>query len=87
MTHGSETENHIVTTLTLEETQARLPDVVHRLAAGEEVVITEGNQVVARLFGERRPLSQRPEPGLCQGMMTIISEDDEHLKDFEDYMP
>ncbi len=25
--------------------------------------------------------------GSCQGMLTIVSEDDEHLKDFEDYMP
>jgi len=24
--------------------------------------------------------------GRCQGMLTIISEDDEHLKDFVDYM-
>jgi len=25
--------------------------------------------------------------GSCKGMMTIVSEDDEHLKDFAEYMP
>ena len=25
--------------------------------------------------------------GRCQGMLTIVSDDDEHLKDFVDYMP
>ena len=74
-------------TLTLEEAQTQLTDVVHRLHAGEEVVITEGDQVVARIVGEHRPLRQRPGPGLCKGMITIVSEDDEHLKDFEEYMP
>ncbi|MDB5388094.1 MAG: hypothetical protein JWM11_3740 [Planctomycetaceae bacterium] len=74
-------------TLTLEEAQAQLPEVIHRLQTGEVVVITEGNQVVAKIVGDRRPLQQRPEPGLGKGMLTILAEDDEHLKDFEDYLP
>jgi hypothetical protein len=28
----------------------------------------------------------QPVFGSCKGMMTIVSEDDEHLKDFEEYM-
>lgn len=28
----------------------------------------------------------QPVFGSCKGMMTIVSDDDEHLKDFEDYM-
>jgi hypothetical protein len=28
----------------------------------------------------------RPVFGSCQGMLTIVSEDDEHLKDFQEYM-
>jgi hypothetical protein len=28
----------------------------------------------------------RPVFGSCQGMLNIVSEDDEHLKDFEEYM-
>ncbi len=29
----------------------------------------------------------RPLPGRAKGMLTIHSEDDEHLKDFAEYMP
>jgi hypothetical protein len=29
----------------------------------------------------------RPGPGLCAEMMTIVADDDEHLKDFSEYMP
>jgi hypothetical protein len=28
----------------------------------------------------------QPVFGSCKGLMTIVSEDDEHLKDFQDYM-
>jgi antitoxin (DNA-binding transcriptional repressor) of toxin-antitoxin stability system len=73
-------------TVTLAEAQAKLPDLIHDLSTGDEVVITEGDQVVARIVGERRPLRQRPGPGLCKGMMTIVADDDEHLKDFAEYM-
>ncbi len=75
-----------MTALTLAEAQTRLPDVVHRLNVGEEVMITEGDRVVARLVGESKPAWRRPGPGLCKGMLTILSEDDDHLKDFEEYM-
>jgi antitoxin (DNA-binding transcriptional repressor) of toxin-antitoxin stability system len=74
-------------TVTLEEAQAKLPDLIHHLATGEEVIVTEGSQVVARIVGERKPLPRRPGPGLCKGMMTIVADDDEHLKDFAEYMP
>jgi antitoxin (DNA-binding transcriptional repressor) of toxin-antitoxin stability system len=74
-------------TVTLAEAQANLPDIIHHLTGGDEVTITEGNQVVARLVAERRPLRKRPGPGLCKGMMTIVADDEEHLKDFTEYMP
>jgi antitoxin (DNA-binding transcriptional repressor) of toxin-antitoxin stability system len=74
-------------TLTLAEAQAQLPEIIHRLNSGEEIVITEGDQVVAKIVGDRRPMRQRREPGLGKGMLTIVTEDDEHLKDFEEYMP
>ena len=28
-----------------------------------------------------------PPPGLGKGFITVVSDDDEHLKDFEEYMP
>jgi antitoxin (DNA-binding transcriptional repressor) of toxin-antitoxin stability system len=74
-------------TVTLQEAQAYLPELVRKLSRGEEVAITEGDQVVARIVGEGPAAGKRPGPGLCKGMITIVSDDDEHLKDFAEYMP
>jgi prevent-host-death family protein len=73
--------------VTIQEAQARLADLIHNLSPGDEVVITENNQPVAKLISEKLPLSQRPGPGLCKGMITIVADDEEHLKDFDEYMP
>jgi antitoxin (DNA-binding transcriptional repressor) of toxin-antitoxin stability system len=74
-------------TITVEEAQARLKESIHQLAPGEEIVITEDRQPVAKLVGEQPgPRRQRPGPGLCKGMIAIVSEDEEHLEDFKEYM-
>jgi antitoxin (DNA-binding transcriptional repressor) of toxin-antitoxin stability system len=39
-----------MTTFSIEEAQEKLPDLIHRLHAGEEVVITENNQPVASVY-------------------------------------
>ena len=74
------------TTMTLEEAQARLPDLIHHLTPGDSVVITENDQPVATLMSQKPAVRQRPQPGLCKGMLTIVADDDEHLKDFAEYM-
>jgi antitoxin (DNA-binding transcriptional repressor) of toxin-antitoxin stability system len=73
-------------TLTLAEVQARLPELVHDLKPGEEVVITEHNRPVAKLVAtpSERP---RPVPGRGKEMLTILAEDHEHLEAFKEYMP
>ena len=75
------------TTITVEEAQAKLADLIHKLTPGEAVVITENNQPVATLVGEKPAVRKRPKPGLCKGMITIVADDEEHLKDFSEYMP
>jgi prevent-host-death family protein len=75
-----------MTTVTLAEAQAKLSDLIHQLTPGDEVVITENNLPVAKLV-VTPVVRQRPGPGLCKGMITIVADDDEHLKDFEEYMP
>jgi len=74
-------------TVTMQEAQAKLPELIRNLAEGEELIVTEQELVVARIVAERRPAFQRPGPGLCKDMITIVSDDDEHLKDFAEYMP
>lgn len=51
-------------TVTLQEARASLPDLIYRLAPGEEVTIIENGRVVGRLLpGEPPPArpSQQPE--------------------------
>ena len=72
--------------ITIEEAQAKLADLIHNLTPGEELVITENNQPVAKLVASTPP-RLRPEPGLCKGWITIVSDDEEHLKEFAEYMP
>lgn len=73
-------------TVTVEEAQARLKDLIHQLAPGEEIVITENAQPVARLVVSPAE-TPRPIPGRGKGTLVIHAEDDEHLEDFKEYMP
>jgi prevent-host-death family protein len=75
--------------VTIQEAQARLSDLIHKLMPGEELLITENDQPVARLVSElpKPKPALRPPPGLGKGIITIVSDDDEHLRDFAEYMP
>ena len=74
-------------TVTIEEAQAKLPELIDKLTLGEEVIIMRNQQPVAKLVGQQRRVRKPRRPGNCKGMLTIISDDDEHLEDFKDYMP
>jgi antitoxin (DNA-binding transcriptional repressor) of toxin-antitoxin stability system len=72
-------------TISVEQAQSSLKELIRRTAEGETVVITEGDEPVAKL----RPVAAaKPAPvfGSCRGMLTILSDDDEHLKEFAEYM-
>lgn len=73
-------------TATIAEAQAHLPELLARVGTGEEVVITSEGQPVARLVP---PPLRTGVPILGRGKGKLISyiDDDEHLKDFEEYMP
>ena len=73
-------------TVTLTEAQADLAGLIRRLPPGGQVVITDGGRPVATLTAAPPAPPQRREPGLWKGKLTILSDDDEHLKDFEEYM-
>ena len=73
--------------MSVNEVQARLPELVKQIASGDEVVITDHDEPVARLVRQEveRPLIRRP--GSAKGKLRIVADDDEHLADFRDYMP
>jgi antitoxin (DNA-binding transcriptional repressor) of toxin-antitoxin stability system len=76
-----------MSTVTIEEAQAKLPELIDNLFPGEELVITRNNQPVAKLIGQQRPVREPRRPGSAKGKLIILTEDEEHLEDFKDYMP
>ena len=73
-------------TIGLFEAKTHLSELVARAEQGEEVIITRNARPVAQLFGlpAEKP---HPVPGRGRGKLVILTEDDEHLQDFQDYMP
>lgn len=87
MMGASHTGDRIMT-VTLEDAQARLADLVAGLKPGEALVITRDAVPVATLTtAPPVPPQRQPRvPGSAKGTLTIISDDDEHLVDFAEYM-
>jgi antitoxin (DNA-binding transcriptional repressor) of toxin-antitoxin stability system len=77
----------MMSTVTIEEAQANLPEIIDKLAPGEELIITRNDQPVAKLVGQQRPVRKSRRPGSAKGKLIILAEDDEHLEDFKEYMP
>lgn len=72
-------------TITLEEAQAHLTELVSTLAPGEEVVITVNEQPVARLLPVMTKALRKL--GTMRGSVTYIAPDfDAPLDDFKEYM-
>ena len=73
-------------TITIEEAQAELLELIHGLLHGEALVITEKTQPIAKL--SRRPRTSWPcQPGSAKGKNHWIAEDfDVPLEDFKEYI-
>jgi prevent-host-death family protein len=81
-------------TVTIQEAQARLAELVEDLAPGDQVVITRDDRPVARLVGAapaELPATAVPRLrrlGTLEGTVTYIAPDfDAPLDDFAEYMP
>jgi antitoxin (DNA-binding transcriptional repressor) of toxin-antitoxin stability system len=71
----------MTTTISIEEAQASLPEIIGRLSADQEVVITRDHQPVARLV----PVGRR-KLGTMQGTVNYMAPDfDAPLEDFEEH--
>ncbi len=77
-----------MSTVTIEEAQAQLSNLIHGLQPDEELVITENNQPVARLILANRPTQQKPrQSGTLRGTVLYMAPDfDAPLEDFKEYM-
>lgn len=73
-------------TVTIEEAQAHLGDLIDKLQPGEEVVITRDAEPVAKLVAAAPPVPLR-QPGLLKDKILYMAEDfDAPLEDFKEYM-
>lgn len=75
-----------MTLVDVQEANGHLVELIKKALSGEEVVLSEGDQPLARLvpLKARKPLRQ---PGSAKGKILYISPDfDEPLEDFKDYM-
>jgi len=75
-------------TITIQEAQANLVDLIHRLIPGEELVITENDRAVAKLVV---PPPSEPEKGPRQlgtlrGTVLSMEHFDDPLEEFEESM-
>ncbi len=75
-----------MSTITLEEAQDHLAEVISKLSPGDPVIITLNNKPIARLIAEEAPVRKPRKAGSAVGMLTIHAEDEEHLQDFTEYM-
>ncbi len=73
--------------ISVEEAQAKLKKLIDELSPGEEIVITENQQPVAKLVGQRQVRPSRPAPGLGKGSILYMAPDfDAPLEEFKEYM-
>ncbi len=73
--------------VTLDEVQAHLKELIHRLAPGDEIIITENHLTVAKLVSEVQMIAKRPPPGLGKGSVLYMATDfDAPLDEMKEYM-
>ena len=74
-------------TVTIEEAQAHLVELIDKLNPGEEVVIIRNEQPIARLVGEPRRVRKPRQPGSAKDKILYMADDfDAPLEDFKEYM-
>jgi len=69
-------------TVTIQEAQARLPDLIHSLTPDDELLITENDRPVAKLISQSTSVRKARQRGSAKGKLLIHAEDDEHLEHF-----
>jgi len=71
-------DNGGMTRVTVDQTKDRLAELIERVAAGEDVVISDGGRPVARLVGVEG-VGERRVPGSLAGQIVIGDDFDDPL--------
>ena len=77
-----------MSSVTIQEAQARLSELIRGLMPGDELVITENDQPVARIVPAAESPQRKPRrPGTLRGTVLYMASDfDAPLDDFKEYM-
>ncbi len=74
-------------TISIQQAQSNLSELIHRLSPGEEIVIMEDDRPVARLTAASRPMTPPRPPGFLRGSVLSMAPDfDAPLDEFKEYM-
>lgn len=75
-------------TIAIQDVQNHLVEMIHRLAPGDVIVITENDRPVARILPAEKPAEPKPrQPGTLRGTVLYMAPDfDAPLDDFKEYM-
>ena len=78
----------VTTRISIQEAQTKVPELIHDLREGVEVVITEQNQPVARLLPAAGATQRTPrQPGTLRGTVLYMAPAfDAPLDDLKEYM-
>jgi antitoxin (DNA-binding transcriptional repressor) of toxin-antitoxin stability system len=76
-----------MTNVTMQEAQAKLPELIHELPPGTELVITENGRPVATLVASGPAIRKQRQLGTLKGTVLFMAPDfDAPLDDFKEYM-
>ena len=73
-------------TVSLEIAQSSLPDLLEKVAGGEQITITQDGQPKAMLVSVPAPGRPRPQRGCLKGKIWMSPDFDAPLEEFKDYM-
>ena len=71
-------------TITLQEAQSRLPELVDAVVGGEEVTIDRGDGTIVRLLLLNKVIP-KPIFGSAEGLIQILDGFDDPVEGFEEY--
>lgn len=74
-------------TITVEEAQTKLKELIGNLAPGEEVIITDNQRPVAKLVATPASQPKPRQPGTLRGTVLYMAPDfNAPLEEFREYM-
>lgn len=79
--------NGSMNTISIQDIQRDPLGCLRRVEDGETLVIVRDERPVAEIKPISSSALQPRQPGSAVGQLVILAEDDEHLRDFQEYMP